>query len=142
MNKTINRARPQTSGSDRALYFSLWTIQVLVFVAFAIAAWMKIIFSIPHLAEIWPWAGVLSPFEVRGLGVIDLLGGLGLILPMLSGIRPRLTIAAALGCALLQVCAMTFHILRGEANDTPVNFFLLAMVLFIAWGRGKSRAKI
>ena len=99
-------------------------------------------FSIPHLAGIWPWTGVLSRVEVRGLGVIDLLGGLGLVLPMLSGIRPRLTIAAALGCALLQVCAMTFHISRGEANVTPVNFFMLAMVLFIAWGRGKSRVQV
>lgn len=129
------RTRRPQSGTDRVLNFSLWAVQVMAFVAFAIAAWMKIMFPISRLADIWPWTGVLSPFEVRGLGVIDLLGGVGLVLPMLTRIWPRITIAAAVGCGILQLCAMIFHTLRGEVANTPVNIVLLAMVIFVAWGR-------
>jgi len=132
----------QPQRTPQVLNLSLWAVQILVFIAFAIAAWMKIMFPIAKLAGIWPWAGVLSPFEVRGLGAIDLLGGLGLVLPMLTRICPRLTVAAALGCGALQICAMIFHTLRGEINVTPVNIVLLAMVIFIAWGRGRSKARV
>ena len=128
--------------SDRVLNLALWGVQILVFISFATAAWMKITFPIPKLAGIWSWAGALSPFEVRGLGVIDLLGGLGLVLPMLTGIGPRLTVAAAVGCAVLQVCAASFHVMRGEAGVISVNIVLLAMVLFIAWGRTRSRTGV
>ena len=135
-------ARHRRTRSERILDLSLWVIQFMAFGSFAVAAWMKITYSIERLASIWPWAGVLSPLEVRGLGTIDLLGGLGLILPMVSGIWPKMTVAAALGCAALQICALAFHILRGEADVIPVNLVLLGMVLFTAWGRGRSQVRV
>jgi hypothetical protein len=42
---------------------------------------------------------------------------------------------AALGCALLQLSAVVFHISRGEAANTPFNFLLVALSLFVVWGR-------
>ena len=114
---------------------ALWLVQFLLFVAFGIGAGMKTLFPIAKLAAIWPWAGDLPAPAVRGVGVIDLLGGVGVFLPMLTGILPRLTVPAALGCVALQICAMVFHIRRREFDSAPVNIVLLAMSAFVAWGR-------
>jgi hypothetical protein len=46
-------------------------------------------------------------------------------------------VLAALGCTVLQVFAITFHVSRGEAVVTPLNFVLLALSLFVLWGRGR-----
>jgi drug/metabolite transporter (DMT)-like permease len=94
----------------------------------------KLITPIATLAAMWPWAGE-HPGLLRFAGVVDLLGGLGLVLPGLTGIQPGLMRLAALGCALLMVCAIAFHIARGEAANTPFNFVLLVLVLFVWWGR-------
>jgi hypothetical protein len=72
---------------------------------------------------------------VRILSIIDLAGGVGVLLPALTRIKPDLTVPAALGCIALQICAMIFHISRGEIAATPVNLVLLTLVIFIFWGR-------
>ena len=48
---------------------------------------------------------------------------------------------SALGCAALQISAIIFHVSRGEAASTPFNVVLVALALFVAWGR-RSRAPI
>jgi hypothetical protein len=50
-------------------------------------------------------------------------------------VKPGLTVLAALGCAVLQALAILFHVSRGEAANTPFNFFLVALSLFVLWGR-------
>ncbi|WP_420608197.1 DoxX family protein [Novosphingopyxis sp.] len=117
------------------LNVALWLVQFLLFAAFTIGAWMKILFPIPKLAAMWPWAGDLPKPMVRLLGVVDLVGGVGVLLPMLTGIKPQLTVLAALGCVALQICAMIFHVTRREFASTPANIVLLAMANFILWGR-------
>jgi hypothetical protein len=63
------------------------------------------------------------------------LGRLGLLLRALTRIKPSLTPLAALGCAVLQMCAIGFHVSRGEASHTPFNFLLVALSIFVLWGR-------
>ncbi len=120
---------------SRMINLALWATQILLLAAFGLAAWMKISMSIPALAAIWPWAGELPRPIVRGLGVIDLAGGLGVVLPMATQIKPRLTVVAALGCVALQVCALIFHLSRAEITAAPVNIVFLTMAMFIVWGR-------
>jgi hypothetical protein len=48
-----------------------------------------------------------------------------------------LTVLAALGCTVLQVLAIGFHASRGEIVLTPFNLFLLALCIFVSWGRSK-----
>jgi hypothetical protein len=88
-----------------------------------------------------PWMGQVSPSFLYATALFDLLGGLGVLLPSLTRIRPGLTVLGALGCAVLMVGAIVFHVSRGEAASTPFNFFLVALALFVAWGR-RSRAPI
>jgi hypothetical protein len=62
-------------------------------------------------------------------------------LPSVTRIKPGRTVLAALGCVALQASAIVFHLSRGEAANTPFNFLLVALSLFVAWGR-RSRVPI
>ena len=116
---------------------ALWFAQWFVAVSFGAGAAMKLAMPIPQLAAIWPWAGDLSVFSVRALGVIDLAGAIGIVLPALLRWPAKLTALAALGCSALQACAMIFHATRGEFSALPVNVALLAAsaATFIAYTR-------
>jgi uncharacterized membrane protein YphA (DoxX/SURF4 family) len=131
----------ETASSGRALRIGLWIAQVLLFAVFTGAGLTKLMTPIPQLAGMMPWTGVYSETFVRVIGAIDLAGGLGILLPALTRILPRLTVLAALGCAVLQILATIFHIWRGEAEVTPFNLVLLALSLFVLWGRN-DRARI
>ncbi|MGY8665676.1 DoxX family protein [Bradyrhizobium sp. UFLA05-109] len=127
----------EAAAPGRPLRAGLWIAQVLIFLAFGSAGLVKLLTPIPQLAEMMPWAGQYSEGFVRTIGLIDLAGGIGILLPALTRILPRLTVLAALGCTVLQVFALVFHISRGEAAVTPLNFVLLALALFVLWGRGR-----
>jgi hypothetical protein len=123
------------SKPNKVLSASLWVAQILVFVGFVIIGWMKLFKPIPELAAMWPWTGQLPAAVVRGLGMVDIAGGVGIFVPALTRIKPGLTVLAALGCVVLQVCAMSFHISRGEIAAAPVNVIFLALSAFVLWGR-------
>ena len=86
-------------------------------------------------------AGQVSPGLLYTTAVFDILGGLGVLLPSATRIKPGLTVVAALGCVALQASAIVFHFSRGEAANTPFNFLLVALSLFVAWRR-RSRAPV
>ena len=70
------------------------------------------------------------------IGVCEVAGAFGMILPALTRILLRLTPLAALGFATLQVLALGFHFMRGElAMMAPINLTLLGLSLFVLWGR-------
>ncbi|MCP3462564.1 DoxX family protein [Bradyrhizobium sp. CCGUVB23] len=127
----------ETASPGRALRIGLWIAQALICFAFSSAGLVKLLTPIPQLAAMMPWAGEYSEGFVRVIGLIDLAGGIGILLPALTRILPRLTVLAALGCTVLQVFALVFHISRGEAAVTPLNFVLLALAVFVLWGRGR-----
>ncbi len=121
----------------RALRISLWVAQVLLFFAFASAGLVKLLTPIPQLSAVMPWAGEYSPTFVHAIALVDLAGGIGILLPALTRIMPGLTVLAALGCTVLQVFAMVFHLSRGEAPVVPLNIVLLALAVFVLWGRAR-----
>ena len=98
---------------------------------------MKFFMPVDQLAAMWVWPGDVPVWFLRLMGIIDFAGGVGVLLPALTRIQPRLTVLAALGCALLQIAAMIFHLSRGEAPAVPLNVILLALSAFILWGRGR-----
>jgi hypothetical protein len=104
-------------------------------VTFIGTALWKVLTPLTELAAMIPWAGQVSPAFLYTTAAVDLAGGVGIVLPALTRIKPGLTVLAALGCAALQVCAIVFHVARGEAANTPFNFLLVALALFVAWGR-------
>jgi hypothetical protein len=127
----------ETATPRRALRIGLWVAQAAIFFVFVAAGLVKLLTPIPQLAAMMPWTGEHSEAFVRIIGLIDLAGGIGILLPALTRILPRLTVLAALGCTVLQVFAITFHVSRGEAAVTPLNLVLLALAVFVLWGRGR-----
>jgi uncharacterized membrane protein YphA (DoxX/SURF4 family) len=67
--------------------------------------------------------------------VAELLGAAGLILPAATGILPSLTPLAAAGLALVMLGAIIFHVSRREYPNLILNTILLAMSVFVAYGR-------
>ena len=122
----------------KALNIGLWLVQALLGLTFAGTGIWKLATPIPTLAAAMPWMGQVSPGFLYFTAVFDFLGGVGLLLPSLTRIKPGLTVLAALGCALLQASAIVFHFSRGEGANTPFNFMLVALSLFVAWGRRKA----
>ena len=118
-----------------ALHRGLWIVQSLLAVIFIGTAFWKLLTPIPKLAAMIPWAGQVSPAFLYMTAFFDLCGGIGLVLPAATRIKPQLTVLAALGCAALQASAIVFHLSRGEGSHTPFNFLLVALALFVAWGR-------
>jgi uncharacterized membrane protein YphA (DoxX/SURF4 family) len=125
----------------KGLTIALWTTQVLLFLLFAGTGVWKLTTPVPALAATFPWMGEVSPAFLRLTGVFDLLGGIGVLLPTLTRVKPGLTVLAALGCALLQLSAIVFHVARGEAANTPFNFLLVALSVFVLWGRRRPRPR-
>ncbi len=121
---------------SRMVRIALWIVQVLLFLVFAGAGLWKLATPIPELAAMIPWAGAVPAPFVYATAVLDLLGGIGILLPTVTRIMPRLAVAAALGCAALQVGAIVFHLARGEATETPFNVLLVVLAGFVLWGRG------
>ncbi|MCU1647467.1 MAG: DoxX family protein [Nocardia sp.] len=114
---------------------ALWIVASVLAVAFALAGVMKSTQPKEKLAEKMPWVQDVSTGTLRLIGITELLGGLGLVLPAWTGIAPVLTPIAASGIALIMVLAAGVHVRRKEFNALPVNAVMLALAVFVAWGR-------
>lgn len=116
---------------SKGLNIALWIIQGLLALTFIWAGFMKL--AKPEQLP-FPWIKD-SPNLVLLAGIVDLLGGIGIIFPMLLKIKPELTVYAAYGIVLLMVAASIFHISRGETKDIGFNIFMLLLAGFVAWKR-------
>lgn len=121
--------------AGKALRIALWAAQAFIFVMFVISGVMKLTTPIPQLSAMMPWAGQYSEGFVRFIGLVDLSGGLGILLPAVTRILPRLGNLAAVCIIVLQMLAIAFHSSRGEFAVLPLNFVLLPAAIFVLWGR-------
>ena len=128
-------AVPASTG--KPLRIALWVTQGLVAAMFGLSGFMKLAMPIAELTAMMPWTGQVPAGFVRFIGLVDLAGGIGILLPALTRMQPRLTVLAALGCAVLQVLAFGFHAYRGEFAVLPMNVVLFALSAFVLWGRSK-----
>ncbi|HEY5826452.1 MAG TPA: DoxX family protein [Cyclobacteriaceae bacterium] len=128
---------PQPS---KTLHIILWIVQLLLASSMIWASSVKLFQPVSQVAVMWPWAGEVSEAFLKFTGVVDLIGALGLILPSLLRIQPKLTPIAALAIILLMICASIFHISRGEGANIAPNILFAIMAAFIAWGRFRKAA--
>lgn len=117
--------------TSKAMNIIIWAVQGLLALTFIWAGLMKV-FNPEGLP--FPWVKD-NPNLVIITGIVDLLGGLGIVLPTALRILPRLTIFAAYGIIALMTTAIIFHITRGEAKNIGFNIFILFLSVFVAWGR-------
>ncbi len=114
---------------------ALWVVQALLALTFVGTGVWKLATPVADLASKMPWMGQVSPGFLYLTAALDVLCGLGVLLPTLTRIKPGLAVLGALGCVGLMLGAVVFHVSRGEAANTPFNFVLIALALFVAWGR-------
>jgi uncharacterized membrane protein YphA (DoxX/SURF4 family) len=130
MTTTTATARP-----SRALNITLWTLQVLLAAFFVMSGLSKLVTPLAQLASQMPWVADVPALLVRFIGLAELAGALGLLLPSLVRVRPALTPLAALGLVAVMLLAAIFHLTRGEAMMPPMNVLVAALAGFVAWGR-------
>ena len=115
---------------------ALWIVAIVLAAAFAASGLMKLLVPKEKLVRSGPeWAQDFSSTSIRLIGVAEVLGAAGLILPAFSHITPILVPLAAVGLVLVMVGAAFFHARRKEAMNIAVNVVLLALAVFVAWGR-------
>ncbi|MDQ0376090.1 DoxX family protein [Amycolatopsis thermophila] len=82
------------------------------------------------------WTGDAGAGVVRGLGVLELLAAIGLVVPALVGVAPVMVPVTAACWVLLMIGAMVTHVRHGDgAKFVGLNLAYLALAVFLAWGR-------
>lgn len=114
---------------------ALWIVQVLLLGVFGMAGGMKG-FAPAQAKERLAWAKTRPDGLLRFVGIMEILGALGLVLPWATGILPWLTPVAAVGLATVQGLAiLTVHGPDQEYRVIPANVILLLLATLVAWGR-------
>lgn len=118
----------------KALHIALWVVQVALALAFGMIGVNKLTTSeadlIQQSGELIEKYGVGL---IRFIGIAEVLGALGLILPAALRILPVLTPLAALGLAIIMGLATALHASKGEPIVIQVAFLLLTLI--VVWGR-------
>lgn len=123
--------------SSKAMHITLWIAQSLLAVLFFMTGVIKLAMPIEKIAEMLPWVANAPAALVRFIGISELLGAVGLVLPAALRIIPYLTPLAAVGVAIVMVLATAFHLFRGEVAHILVPIVVFFIAVFIAWGRTK-----
>jgi uncharacterized membrane protein YphA (DoxX/SURF4 family) len=115
---------------------ALWIIQILLALLFLFAGGTKLYFSPEVLAAMGPPNQVHLPgLFIQFIGVCEVLGALGLVLPGLFRIRPQLTFLAAAGLLIIMIGAVVVTI-AGPGVGTAIPPFVIALLCaFVAYGR-------
>ena len=109
-----------------------WVLEFLLAIAFIGAGLMKLSTPKERLVERMEWARGVTPRGIKAIGFVELVGGIGLVLPALTGVLPWLTTLAAFGLALAMVFAIFTHIrLRETSQALPAAVLLLLLVITI-----------
>ncbi|MCA2223769.1 DoxX family protein [Nonomuraea aurantiaca] len=111
----------------------LWVLQALLAAAFLFGGFMKATQPKETLQPRMGWVDDFSQAQVRGIGAVEILGALGLVLPWATGIAPILTPLAAAGLAITMIVAAQVH--RRRKESFAVNLVLLALTVIVAVGR-------
>ena len=113
----------------------LWVLQGLLAAAFLMAGLTKVSQPKDKLVKQMGWVEDFSDNAVKGIGAVEILAALGLILPAATGIATILTPLAATGLVVTMILAGIVHVRRDEQSKLPINIVLLILAAIVAWGR-------
>jgi hypothetical protein len=113
------------------MIYALWIVQGLLAALFLFAGGMKLILPLDQLAG----PITLPGWFLRSIGVLEVLGALGLILPGLLRIRPGLTPLAAAGLLIIMIGATAIGLMIGDVMMTVISAVVGLLAAFVAYGR-------
>ncbi|MBV9181883.1 MAG: DoxX family protein [Acidobacteria bacterium] len=131
----------RTAPKAKTMNIALWILQVLWGVLFCFTGFGKVMCYRP---DVWdhtlqqpvPWFSPVPQGLFVFIGVCEFLGSVGMILPAMTGVKPKLTPFAAIALLVVMILAAAFHIARGEFRFfLPLNLVLGGVAAFIAYGR-------
>ena len=131
-NGGASKGAASDSGS-KGLRIGLWVVQVLLALAFGLSGAMKLAVPYAELLKQGAWVERVPEGLVKFIGVAELSGALGVILPAATRIKPFLTPLAAAGFVVIMVLASAFHLSLGEPPIAQV--ILGGLAAFVVWGR-------
>ena len=110
---------------------ALWIVQVLLAAVFLLSGGMKLVLPLDKLT---------GPVELPGaflrfIGLMEVLGGLGLILPSLLRVRPGLTPLAAAGLVIIMIGATVIGLSVGDVTMALIPLVVGILAAFVAYGR-------
>ena len=114
-----------------SLHVALWIVQVLLAGLFLFAGPMKLVLPLDQLQGPVAMPGGF----VRFIGVCETLGGLGLIVPGLTGIAPGLTPLAAAGLIVIMIGAVVVTLIGGMMGAALISLVVGLLAAFVAYGR-------
>ncbi len=122
---------PSTHTPSQKTTVLLWIIQGLLALVFMFAGVMKFVMPIEEMTKQVPLPGLF----LRFIGVAEVLGAIGLILPGLLRIRPALTPLAAAGLAIITVGATVVTLMIGSGATALFPLVVALLSAFVAYSR-------
>lgn len=116
---------------------AIWGGQIALAGLYLMGAWFHFLSPEEARAMGAVWMSEVPIALPRFIGVMELLGVIGLILPAATRIKPHLTVWAAAGLLAIQALAIPFHMIRSEFEPLPFNLIYVALAVFVLWGRSK-----
>ena len=116
---------------------ALWIVQGLLAALFLFAGGAKLVLPLDQMAG--PVA--LPGWFLRFLGVAEVLGAFGLVLPGLLRIRPGLTPLAAAGLVIIMIGAMVVTLVGGMVAVALMNLVVALLAAFVAYGRWRRQSR-
>jgi uncharacterized membrane protein YphA (DoxX/SURF4 family) len=110
---------------------ALWIVQVLLAALFLFAGVMKLVMPLDQLSGPIAFPG----WFLRFIGICETLGGVGLLLPGLLGIKPGLTPLAAVGLIIIMIGATAVGFIGGMASAALISLVVGLFLVFVAYGR-------
>jgi uncharacterized membrane protein YphA (DoxX/SURF4 family) len=111
----------------------LWIVQILLGLLFIFSGVTKFVMSVQQMNEQSPV--VLPGVFIHFIGVCEILGGIGLILPALLRIKPGLTPLAATGLAIITAGATVITLMGPMKGMALVPFITCLLCISVAYGR-------
>ena len=122
--------------TTRRAGIALWIVQGLLALVFLFAGGMKLVMPLEELTKGLPVQ--LPGLFLRFIGVCEVLGAIGLILPGLLRVRPGLTPLAATGLVIIMIGATVLTLVGGQGMLALAPLIIGVLAAFVAYGRRRT----
>jgi hypothetical protein len=118
------------------MQIAVWIVSAVLAVGFIGGGLARAVLPVERLTTMGlGWVSALPRGLVRVISALEILGGIGLVLPVLTGVLPILTPLAACGLAIIMLGGLVFHLRRREWKNLPVTVVLGGLAVFVAVAR-------
>ncbi len=112
--------------------YALWILQILLGLLFLFSGSMKFVMSVAEMTKDMPW---MPGWFLHFIGVMEILGGFGLVLPSLLRIRPGLTPLAAACLVIIMIGATVITLSATGIGPAMIPLIVGILCVFVAYGR-------